>query len=172
MFSSVRTLHIRKKASSMVPDQMRTSSTIFSMSTIPGLSGVADRMSSVLLVYPSPAGPIPCGTLLYRKAPHSVMKEVFSLPFPAIPANRKRLEDWILQYYSPGAFNICKRQPMPSTAGPPMKIFVDPGATPVRCTKPIPVPLHFGAQVKADLLADEKRGVIERVPLGIRPTWM
>ena len=53
-----------------------------------------------------------------------------------------------------------------------MKIFVDPEATPVRCTKPIPVPLHFRAQVEADLLVDEKRGVIEWVPLGIRPTWM
>ena len=28
-----------------------------------------------------------------------------------------------MKYYSPGAFNICKRQPMPSTAGPPLKIF-------------------------------------------------
>ena len=64
------------------------------------------------------------------------------LPVAAVPENRKKLEDWILQYYSPGAFNVCKRQPMPSTAGPPLKIFVDPAATPVRCTKPIPVPLR------------------------------
>ena len=75
----------------------------------------------------------------------------------AIPENRKKFEDWILKYYTPGAFNVCKRQPMPSTAGPPMKIFVDPAATPVRCTKPVPVPLHFRDQVKKDLLADEKR---------------
>ena len=61
---------------------------------------------------------------------------------------------------------------MPSTAGPPLKIFVDPAATPVRCTKPVPVPLHFRDQVKKDLLADEQRGVIERVPLGVQPTWM
>ena len=61
---------------------------------------------------------------------------------------------------------------MPSTAGPPLKIFVDPAATPVRCTKPVSVPLHYRDQVKKDLLVDEKRGVIERVPLGIKPTWM
>ena len=77
------------------------------------------------------------------------------LPVAALPENRKKLEDWILKYYSPGAFNVCKRQPMPSTAGPPLKIFLDPGATPVRCTKPVPVPLHFRDQVKKDLLADE-----------------
>ena len=41
-----------------------------------------------------------------------------------------------MKYYSPGAFNICKHQPMPSTAGPPLKIFdrveveiVDKGVT-------------------------------------------
>ena len=78
------------------------------------------------------------------------------LPVAAVPENRKELEDWILKYYSPGAFNVCKRQPMPSTAGPPLKIFVDPAATPVRCTKPVPVPLHYRDQVKKDLLADEK----------------
>ena len=36
------------------------------------------------------------------------------LPVAAVPENRKKLEAWILKYYSPGAFNICKRQPMPS----------------------------------------------------------
>ena len=77
------------------------------------------------------------------------------LPMAAVPENRKKLEEWILRYYSPGAFNIWKRQPMPSTAGPPLKIFV---------------PLHFRYQVKKDLLADEQRGVIERVPLWVKPT--
>ena len=77
-------------------------------------------------------------------------------PMAAVPENRKKLEEWILEYYKPGAFNICKRQPMPSTAGPPIKIFVDPAATPVRCTKPVPVPLHFRDHVKKDLLADER----------------
>ena len=94
------------------------------------------------------------------------------LPMAAVPENREKLEEWILKYYSPGAFNICKRQPMPSTAGPPMKIFVDPAATPVRCTKPVPVPLHFRDQVKKDLLSDVKRGVLEKVSLRVKPTWM
>ena len=71
-------------------------------------------------------------------AENSGMVEVpESLPVAAKPENRKELEEWILKYYSPGPFNVCKRQPMPSTAGPPMKIFVDPAATPVRCTKPV-----------------------------------
>ena len=32
------------------------------------------------------------------------------LPFAAVPQKRKEPEDWILKYYSPGAFNVCKRQ--------------------------------------------------------------
>ena len=82
----------------------------------------------------------------------------------ALPEKRKKLEDWILKYYSPEVFNVCKCQPTPSTACPPLKIFLDPEATPVRCTKPVPVRLHFRDPVKKDLLADEKKGVTERVP--------
>ena len=108
-----------------------------------------------------PESNLPCRCPL-----RTVVEVPEQLPMAAVPENRKKLEEWILKCYSPGAFNICKRQPMPSTAGPPLKIFVDPGASPVRCTKPVPV------RVKKDLLVDEKRGVIERVPLGIKPTWM
>ena len=33
------------------------------------------------------------------------------LLFPAVPENRARLEQWIKDYYSGSAFNICKCQP-------------------------------------------------------------
>ena len=114
-----------------------------------------------------PQSHIPCQCPL-----RTVVDVPEQLPFAAVLENRMKLEDWILEYYTPGALNVCKRQPMPSTAGPPLKIFVDPAATPVRCTMPVPVPLHFRDQVKKDLLADEQRGVIEMVPLGVKPTWM
>ena len=85
--------------------------------------------------------------------------------------NREKLEAWILEYYAASAINTCKRQKMPSTTGPPVKILVDPGATPVAILKPIPVPLHYRAEVKTALDADVARGVLERTPLGIPTTW-
>ena len=85
--------------------------------------------------------------------------------------NREKLEAWILEYYAASAFNTCRRQKMPSTKGPPVKIMVDPGATPVAILKPIPVPLHYRAEVKTALDADVARGVLERVPPGTPTTW-
>ena len=61
-----------------------------------------------------PQSHIPCQCPL-----RTVVDVPDQLPFAAVPENRKKLEDWILEYYTPGAFNVCKRQPMPSTAGPP-----------------------------------------------------
>ena len=74
----------------------------------------------------------PQSSLPYRCPLRTSVQVPDRLPVAALPENRKELEDWILKYHSPGAFNVCKCQPMPSTAGPPLKIFVDPAATPVR----------------------------------------
>ena len=93
------------------------------------------------------------------------------LPMPAINANRSKLEDWIRNHYASSAFNVCKRQAMPRTSGPVMNIFTQPGAVPVVVHKPSPVPLHWRAQVKADLDSDVIRGVLEKVPSGTPDTW-
>ena len=52
------------------------------------------------------------------------------LPFPATEENRKALEDWIKDYFKSSAFSTCKRQIMPFTDGPPMKIHTRPDAVP------------------------------------------
>jgi hypothetical protein len=90
--------------------------------------------------------------------PCSCQRRVFmeppdQLPVPATASNRKVLEEYIKNHFRAGAFNTCKRQHWPITAGP---------------TK---VPLHFREEVKAGLEPDIKKGVLERVPVGEADTW-
>ena len=94
-----------------------------------------------------------------------------SLPMPATTSNIPALEDWIKNYYKTSAFNQCNRQTWPITTGKPMKIHLKPGTKPYCCKKPTMVPMHYRDQVKADLEADVKKGVLERVPEGIPDTW-
>ena len=93
------------------------------------------------------------------------------IPFSPCEANREKLEDWIKDYYASCAFSTCKRQDMPCTEGPPMKIHTDPDAVPFVVHKPVPVPLHYRAEVKANIDADVKRGVLQKVPPGVPDTW-
>ena len=55
--------------------------------------------------------------------------------------------------------------------GPPVRIMVDPNASPVTIQTPISVPLHWQEQVKADMDRDIALGVIEHVPVGEPMTW-
>ena len=78
---------------------------------------------------------------------------------PATESSRGALEDFIKDWYASSAFNVCKRQAWPRTAGPAMRIFTKPDATPVCVMKPASVPLHFRMEVKAGLDADVAKGV-------------
>ena len=91
-----------------------------------------------------------------------------SLPYPPIEENREKLEVWINDYFGGSAFNTCKRQTMPCTEGPPMKIHTHPDAVPVVVHKPVPVPLHYREEVRAQLRADIQRGVLRKVGPGVR----
>ena len=93
------------------------------------------------------------------------------LPFPAIPENRQRLQEHLLDYYKSSTFNTCEHQPLPLMTGPPLKLRVDPDAKPVASHSPIPVPVHWQEKVKADLDRDVRLGVIEPVPVGEPVTW-
>ena len=93
------------------------------------------------------------------------------MPMPATTSNRIGLEDYIKEHFKAGAFNTCKRQYWPITAGPPMKIHTSSDAQRVYCRRPTKVPLHFREEVKAGLEADVKKGVLERVPVGEADTW-
>ena len=66
-----------------------------------------------------------------------------TLLMPATASNRGALEDFIKDWYAASAYNVCKRQAWPRTAGPTMKIFTKQDVAPVYITKPSPVPLHF-----------------------------
>ena len=51
-----------------------------------------------------------------------------------------------------------------------LKIHTTPETIPYCCKKSTLVPIHFRAQVKADIEADVKKGILERVPAGEHDT--
>ena len=93
------------------------------------------------------------------------------LPYPAIPENRARLEQHLLQTYASSSFNTCEHQPLPMMAGPPLSLSIDPNAVPKPYHTPITVPIHWQDEVKAGLDRDVRLGVLEKVPLGTPDTW-
>ena len=94
-----------------------------------------------------------------------------TLPYPATEANREKLQQYLLDYYSSSTFNTCEHQTLPLMEGPPMRLMIDPQAIPTVHHSPIPVPLHWQDEVKAGLDRDVRLGVIEPVPIGEPVTW-
>ena len=82
-------------------------------------------------------------------------------PFSATEENIPRLKAWLMEKFETSSFNISSA-PMAKMSGPPMKIHVDPDARPIAIHKPISIPHHWQAQVKADLDRDVKLGIIEK----------
>lgn len=94
------------------------------------------------------------------------------LPHPATKDNhRVKLQNFLLDYYGTSTFNTCEHQPLPLMVGPPLKLMIDSDADPVAFHTPIPVPIHWQREVKADLDRDVQLGVIEPVPVGEPVTW-
>ena len=94
-----------------------------------------------------------------------------SLPYPATEANRQKLQQYLLDYYSSSTFNICEHQTLPLMESPPMRVMTDPHANPTTHHSPIPVPLHWQDDVKAGLDRDVRLGVLEPVPIEEPVTW-
>ena len=92
-------------------------------------------------------------------------------PIPTTPGNRDKIEAFLLQRYKASTFNTCEHQPLPLMDGPPMRLMIDPDATPTAHHSPIPVPLHWQEEVKAGLDRDIRLGVLEPVPVGEPVTW-
>ena len=90
---------------------------------------------------------------------------------PATKSIIPSLEVWIRDYFKESAFNQCKRQRCPMNSGQLMKIHTKPETIPYCCKKPTMVLLNFKAQVKFDIEADVKKGILERVPAGEHDTW-
>ena len=113
-----------------------------------------------------PESPLPCRCprRKFRDPPDNI-------PMPATDSNISALENWIRDYFKESAFNQCKRQPWPEIRGKPMKIHTKPDTKPYCCKKPTMIPIHFRDQIRADIEADVKKGVLERVPDGRPDTW-
>ena len=95
-----------------------------------------------------------------------------TLPMPAVPENRERLQKWIEDKYASSAFNQCCHQELPLITGlPPLRLHVDPDKTPVATHTPISIPIHWQKQVKEELDRDCRLGVLEPVPLDEPVSW-
>lgn len=103
-----------------------------------------------------------------RKQPPPIPTD---LPFAATPANKERLQAFLINHYKDSTFNTCEHQPLPMMTGPPIRLMIDADAKPVAHHTPIPVPLHWQDDVKAGLDQDVRLGVIEPVPIGTPVTW-
>lgn len=92
-------------------------------------------------------------------------------PIPATEENRGKLEETLRQLYRSSAFNTCEHQQLPLMTGPPLRLMINKLATPKPHHNPIPVPIHWQAEVKAGLDRDVQLGVLEKVPIGTPVTW-
>ena len=99
----------------------------------------------------------PCGCLLRQSPPERPTE----LPFAAIEANNEKMKQWLLERYAASTFNKCPHQPLPMMEGPPIKLNVDPTATPVAIHTPAHIPIHWREEIKTQLDADVQLGVIE-----------
>ena len=93
-----------------------------------------------------------------------------TLPFECTQENVPKMKQWLVDRYASSTFNRCPHQKLPLMDGPPIKIMVDPNATPVKVNTPATVPLHWQEEAERKL-EDVALGVIERVPIGEEPTW-
>ena len=93
------------------------------------------------------------------------------VPFPASPANRGKLQAFLVNSYRYSMFHTCEHQSLPMMTGLSIKLVIDRDSKPVAYHTPIPVPLHWQEEVKAGLDQDVMLGVIEPVPIGTPVTW-
>ena len=103
-----------------------------------------------------------------RQKPPAVPTDI---PFKPTEENIGIIKQWIVDRYRSSTFNTCEEQELPKMSGPPLEIDVDPSVTPSAVHTPIPVPVHWQKQVKAQLDRDVNLGVIEPVPWGEATTW-
>ena len=94
-----------------------------------------------------------------------------TLPFLPTEENVPKLRQFLLDYYKGSTFNVCEHQVLPMMSGPPLRLMINPNATPYAIHKPIPIPIHFQEDIYEGLKRDERLGVIESVPVGTPVTW-
>ena len=95
-----------------------------------------------------------------------------TLPCEPTEENLPILKQFILDWFSSSAFNVCEHQSLPlMTENEPLRLFVDPAAKPIAIRTPSQVPLAWHNSVREGLERDVRLGVLERVPLNTPDTW-
>ena len=92
-----------------------------------------------------------CGCLKRAETPAAPAKPPFELNM----SNRKKIEQFILEYYAASAFNKCEHQELPVLTGPPMEILIDENMVKSRpVNMPATVALNWQKKVKDDIDRD------------------
>ena len=93
-------------------------------------------------------------------------------PVPLTDANVGELKQYLLKTFASSTFNVCHNQPLPLMKDqPPVRLLVDPKATPVAAHVPAKLPIHWREGVKEGLDRDVKLGVIRPVPVNTPSEW-
>lgn len=109
----------------------------------------------------------PCGCPTHQLPP----KRPSSLPYDPIPENVDKMKGWLLKEFAASSFNRCPHQPLPMMDTEPIRIHIDPNATPVAVKQAATVPIHWREKVKDQLDQDVALRIIEPVPIGTPTTW-
>ena len=92
-----------------------------------------------------------------------------TMPFPPLPENVPKLEEYIKNKFASSAFN--RSPPFPIMDAPPAHIHLKANAIPHARHTPIPIPHHWREAVKKGLDEDVEREVICPVPIGAPVEW-
>ena len=90
------------------------------------------------------------------------------LPCPPTEENIEKLKEYLINSF-PTVFE--KSTPFQEMKCKPVHIHLKENAKPYATHVPIPVPLHWKQEVKANLDQDVKLGIIEKVPTGEPVVW-
>ena len=89
---------------------------------------------------------------------------------PFTMENVGRIQQHLLNTFSSSTFNQCENQPLPMMNGPPVRITLKKGATPV-FQKSGAVPAHLEEKAKENLERDERLGVIKKLDPNTPTEW-
>ena len=91
-----------------------------------------------------------------------------TLPFPATESNVDKLKQHLIKRFSAV---FTRSTPFRQMNCKPAHIHLKEDAVPYAVHTPIPVPLHWKEQAKADLDRDVANGILEPVPVGDPAIW-
>ena len=120
-----------------------------------------------------PSFPYPMNTEVKMEYINEVQEQTHqrptSIPFPATEENIPKLKEHLIKEFSSTTFN--KTSPFKAMQCPPVHIHIKPDAIPYATHVPIPIPLHWRDEVKANLDEDVINRIIEQVPIGEPVSW-